>query len=154
MKNIIILICLLFTSLSLAQTGDISRRIPGPIQPIPSDPSSGGGGSAGYEEITVTETVSGLNFASPASVSELRVVESSGGELSLSGQNCFGAGPFTGGQTVVLIGSSDTNFVTLNYSDTMNGCIINGTASLQRFRSLTFVYNSVLARWIETTRNF
>lgn len=85
-------------------------------------------------------------------LSIVKVVGISGNSVAAS--QCFGAGPFQHGAVVTVIGTNDTDTVQIDNSDTAGGCIVNGTATLGRFKSITFYYDSGFNRWIETTRNF
>jgi len=55
---------------------------------------------------------------------------------------------------VILQGSSDTNTVTLNYSDTPGGSILFGGATLGSYYKLELEYQSVANRFVEVGRNF
>jgi hypothetical protein len=66
----------------------------------------------------------------------------------------FGSGAFEGGLIVRVIGTSDTDTVTIPHSDTVKGCILNGTARLKRYYILELQYSSILSRFIEIGRNW
>ena len=106
--------------------------------------------------IQTTQTISD---ASPIVLSEqkgnqLIPVAGSGGPISLSSTPFISINSFFDGMIVKLIGTDDTNTVTMFYTDSVDGGIINGTAVLERFGSLTLVYSSEFSRWIELSRTF
>lgn len=81
-------------------------------------------------------------------------VQSSSGAIILS-STPFGVS-YDGldGTRVTLIGTSDTNTVSLLFSDTAKGSLINGSALLEQGDSLTLIWNSTLDRWLEVSRSF
>ena len=66
----------------------------------------------------------------------------------------FGATPPRGGARVSLVGTHDTNTLTLTYNDVANGCLLNGSAVLKKGFFLDLIYVSALSRYIEVSRNF
>lgn len=58
------------------------------------------------------------------------------------------------GTIIKIMGSSDTNTITIAASDITDGRLINGDAELGKGQVVTFEYNSTLARMVETSRNF
>lgn len=91
----------------------------------------------------ITVTGSGL---------DLIPILSSGGEVAPNAL-LFGSGPFSGGHEVTLIGTSDTDFITIQNNDVANGLILNGQIQLKRFTMITFKWVSNLSRWVELCRN-
>lgn len=55
---------------------------------------------------------------------------------------------------IILIGSDDTNTVTILYNDVANGLLLNGDAALGKGYALTLIYNQSLSRFVEISRNF
>lgn len=62
--------------------------------------------------------------------------------------------PPENGTQIYLIGTDDTNTVTLQFLDDPFGAYINGNATLKRGYCIGLVYNSDLQRYVETSRNF
>ena len=58
------------------------------------------------------------------------------------------------GMRITLVGSSDTNTLTINDSDISDGRTMNGNAVLGRGQSIMFEYNATVARMVEISRNF
>lgn len=66
----------------------------------------------------------------------------------------FGSSAPSNGAMIVLTGTSNTNTVTITNNDGAKGCILNGTATLGQYDSITLQYNSTDDRFIEVSRNF
>ncbi len=62
--------------------------------------------------------------------------------------------PPADGTTIYLVGTDDTDTVTLQFNDTPFGAYINGDATLKRGYTLTLIYDGVLQRYVEISRNF
>jgi hypothetical protein len=62
-------------------------------------------------------------------------------------------GNYKDGTRVTIIGSDDTNTLTINYNDAANGWLTNGSIELGKGISITFEYVSALSRMIEISRN-
>ena len=58
------------------------------------------------------------------------------------------------GYRATIMGSSDTNTLSIADSDISNGRLMNGDAVLGIGMAITFEYNSTLARMVEISRNF
>jgi hypothetical protein len=57
------------------------------------------------------------------------------------------------GTFVTLIGSSDTNTVTITDADSSGSCLLNGDAILGKGETLTLVYHAANVRWYEVSRS-
>ena len=66
--------------------------------------------------------------------------------------------PFTGspkdGTEIIVVGTSDSQTVTISHSDTAGGTFLNGDATLKRGYMLHLIYDDVLDRILEIGRNF
>ena len=60
----------------------------------------------------------------------------------------------TNGYRCTVIGSDDTNTITIAESDISDGRLMFGPAELGKGQAITFEYNSTLARMVEISRNF
>ena len=60
---------------------------------------------------------------------------------------------FTDGQTVTLIGTDDTNSVTIVNNDAAFGCVLNGNVELIKYAVVVLRYDATFQRFIEVTRN-
>lgn len=58
------------------------------------------------------------------------------------------------GSIIYLVGTDDTNDVTIEFNDSQFGAYINGDATLKRGYVLTLAYDAVLERYLEISRNF
>lgn len=59
------------------------------------------------------------------------------------------------GAEIVLMGTDDTNTVTLSHNDSDEGFILNGaTATLRKWHKISFVYLETEKRFLEISRNF
>jgi hypothetical protein len=83
---------------------------------------------------------------------QLIPVQSTGGEVELSATP-LGNTSFSAGIEVILIGLSDTNFVTLKNSDTANGVVLNGQIELKKDVMIRLVKVGAINRWVELCRN-
>ena len=66
----------------------------------------------------------------------------------------FGSSAPNNKTVVRLIGTSNTNTVTLVNNNAAKGCLINGTALLYLGYTIDFMYITSIDRWVETARNF
>jgi hypothetical protein len=80
-------------------------------------------------------------------------VASSGGAVTLS-ITPFGASAPATGTCIRLMGTSDTNTVTISNNNASKGCILNGTATLGQYDMIELQYNSDDDRYVEVSRNF
>jgi hypothetical protein len=80
-------------------------------------------------------------------------VSGDGGAQSLS-TTPFGSASWTDGTIVRLVGTSDTNTISLDHNDADNGAILNGDCTLGKYNILTLIWDSEFNRWIELGRNF
>ena len=103
---------------------------------------------------TQTITASGAITISGEKV-QYRPVEGDAGAVTTNSQP-FGLTPstFVQGKMIELLGTNDTNTVTIPYSDTQYGCLVNGDCTLGKGNLLVLIYDSTLERWIEYSRNF
>lgn len=77
-----------------------------------------------------------------------------GGAQSLSTTPFGTAGGWIDGTIVRLVGTSDTNTISLDHNDADNGAILNGDCTLAKYNLITLIWDSELARFIEIGRNF
>ena len=80
-------------------------------------------------------------------------VASSGGAVTLS-ITPFGVSAPANGTCIRLMGTSDTNTVTISNNNASKGCILNGTATLGQYDTIELQYNSDDDRYVEVSRNF
>lgn len=80
-------------------------------------------------------------------------VSGDGGAQSLSATP-FGSASWIDGTIVRIIGTSDTNTISLDHNDADNGAILNGDCTLAKYNMLTLIWDSEFSRWIELGRNF
>lgn len=80
-------------------------------------------------------------------------VSGSGGAQSLS-TTPFGSASWIDGTIVRLVGTSDTNTLSLDFNDADNGAVLNGDCTLGKYNMLTLIWDSEFNRWIEQSRNF
>lgn len=57
------------------------------------------------------------------------------------------------GAVLNIMGTSDTNTITLNHNDVSSGWLLNGAWSGYRGSILSLQYDSTLVRWVEVSRN-
>jgi len=82
-----------------------------------------------------------------------RKVQGNGGAQTAS-TTPFGSSIVTDGIAMRLIGQSDTNILTIPYSDTNYGCLLNGDAELAKGNVLSLLFDLTALRWYEVSRNF
>ena len=80
-------------------------------------------------------------------------VSGEGGAQSMS-STPFGSASWIDGTIVRLVGTSDTNTLSLDNNDADNGAILNGDCTLGKYNVLTLIWDSEFNRWIELGRNF
>ena len=81
-------------------------------------------------------------------------VSGNGGAQSLSTTPFGTGGGWTDGTIVRLLGTHDTNTLSLDHNDSDNGAILNGDCTLKKYNILTLMWDSSLSRWIELSRNY
>ena len=81
-------------------------------------------------------------------------VSGNGGAQSLSNTPFGTGGGWTDGTIVRLVGTSDSNTISLDHNDSDNGAILNGDCTLAKYNILTLIWDSEFSRWIEVGRNF
>lgn len=81
-------------------------------------------------------------------------VSGDGAAVSLSTTPFGSSGNWPDGTEVTLVGTDASNTVTVGYSDTAKGAVVNGDASLKKYYSITLIWDSSLDRWLEKSRNF
>lgn len=57
------------------------------------------------------------------------------------------------GDVITVMGSSDTNTITIDNNDVSSGWLLNGSAVLGRGQSIRLQWSSTLVRWVEVSRN-
>ena len=77
-----------------------------------------------------------------------------GGAVSLSATPFGTGGGFIDGTTIRVVGTSDTNTISIDHNDASNGAILNGDCTLKKYNMITLQYDSELQRFIEVSRNF
>jgi hypothetical protein len=63
------------------------------------------------------------------------------------------ANVFRHNQDMTIVGSDDTNTLTINHNDVEDGWILNGPCELKRGEVIRFLYNGTLARVVEISRS-
>ena len=81
-------------------------------------------------------------------------VAGNGGPQSLSTTPFGTGGGWIDGTIVRLLGTHDTNTISLDHNDSDNGVILNGDCTLAKYNMLTLIWDTELNRWIELGRNF
>jgi hypothetical protein len=84
---------------------------------------------------------------------QIYLLEGNGGAVSLN-TLAFDVTSISEDATIILIGKSDTNTVTITHNDSDDGTILNGDAELARYFQLKLKYIAALNRFIEISRNF
>lgn len=82
-------------------------------------------------------------------------VSGSGGAQALSNTPFGTGGGWIDGTIVRLVGTSDTNTISLDHNDSADyGAILNGDCTLKKYNMITLQWDSELVRFIEVGRNF
>lgn len=128
------------------------------------NPSSGGTilnlqqslNNAMVREISTVQSVAASSFITISSAKvQYRPVIGDSAAITTSNQP-FGttASTMVAGKVMEIVGTSDTDTVTIPYSDTQYGCLIHGDCTLGKGDILVLIYDAVLERWLEYSRNF
>lgn len=115
-------------------------------------PAELGGASAVYDAETIFN--SGNVSIDNAVGFQQRPVIGDGGAVVTSNDPFGSVGGWIDGVQVTLIGTDDTNTVTIPFSNTDYGALVNGNAALQNGYVLTLQWNETILRWFEIARNF
>lgn len=81
-------------------------------------------------------------------------ISGNGGAQSLSTTPFGTGGGWIDGTIVRLLGTHDTNTISLDHNDSDNGVILNGDCTLAKYNMLTLIWDTEFNRWIEVGRNF
>ena len=65
----------------------------------------------------------------------------------------FGTTPPADGTEIVVEGTDDTNTVSIPPTDVANGCVGNGTVTLTKYQTVTYIYRSALSRYVLKCRS-
>lgn len=84
---------------------------------------------------------------------QYRRVSGSGGAISLSTTPLGNLASMTDGTVVRIVGTDDTNTVSLTYNDIQYGALLNGDKELKKGEQVTLQYDAVLERLIEVGSN-
>jgi hypothetical protein len=106
---------------------------------------SGGGGSGGG---TANDTFTGTTIAVGSGTSLFKYRYTGG-----SAQTLASVSSAADGDIIFIVGTSDTNTITLNHNDVAGGWILNGNIVLGAYDSLQMIYDSSLDRWVEVSRS-
>jgi hypothetical protein len=106
---------------------------------------SGGGGGAARAVASFTGTT-----VAPASTGDQTFLYTAGSSQTFTGFGTISG--FTEGIRVRIMGSDDTNTLTINESDASNGWLQNGSIVLYKRSSIEYEYNATLARMVEVGR--
>lgn len=97
-------------------------------------------------------TASGTITTTAKYIQNLKVQGNAGAQTSST--TPFGTATALDGIQIRLVGQSDTNLLTIPYSDTNHGCLLNGDAELAKGYVLTLLFDLTALRWYEVSRNF
>ena len=111
----------------------------------------GGGGSGSSRHVS---TFSGTSLT-PNALSYDQTWTYNGGSAQTFSTTGFGTiSGLLDGMRITIVGSSDTNTISIEDSDISDGRLINGNAVLGKGQAITFENNSTLSRMVEISRNF
>jgi hypothetical protein len=120
-----------------------------------SSPATGGGGSVSlFNSSDLTLTSSDQIALSTVTGDVIQKWRVQGGAGAITLLNTPFLGSVADGTEIILVGNDNTNTVQFTSNDIAGGCVLNGTAILQKYYSLTLVYDQALNRFIEKSRNF
>jgi len=110
----------------------------------------------GSSDVYATESISnGGNISIDTAVGfQQRPVLGNGGAVTTANDVFGSVGGWLDGTQITLIGTDDTNTVTIPFSNTAYGCLVNGNATLENGYTLTLQWNETIERWFEISRNF
>lgn len=80
-------------------------------------------------------------------------VQSTGGDVTLSTEPFGTTRNWAFNCEVIIEGLSDTNTITLQYSDTDYGILLNGNCTLRNAETITLYWSELRLRWLEKCRN-
>lgn len=107
-------------------------------------------GTGGYIKVANEQTIAagGEIVVDPEAFKPLIPIKSTGGAVVIS-NTAFGVGHgFQAGKEIILLGTSDTDTVTLELSDIAEGTIAKGKIVLTKYEQVILIYNEVLQRFI------
>lgn len=113
-----------------------------------------GGGGSGSPRISSELSLSNTDsiFIYTTSYKQTTRVGSSGGAITVS-VTPFGPNPPPDGAEILLVGTSDTDTVTVSHNDAADGCLLNGDCTLGRGQTLRVYYDATLDRYCEVSRS-
>jgi len=107
-------------------------------------------GSGGYvkEQTAQTVAANGEIVIDPLAFKPLAPVSGAGGVQTTSSTPFGTSHGFTGGKEIILLGTSDTNPLTLEVNDIAGGIVSNGKIVLTKYNQVLLIYNQALDRFI------
>ena len=107
--------------------------------------SGGGGGPFQWSATTQAISAGGQITLTLAQIKQAITVVGDGGPATLN-VDLFSSEP-DDGTTIVLVGTSDTNYVVVPYSDTDGGALVNGDIILFKDSVCVLLWNDLLKRY-------
>lgn len=116
---------------------------------------TGGGAGGGYTTYATEDITAGgtITIATTGAPMQWRRVQGDSSTAVTTDTEPFGTSAPADGYLITVVGMNDEATVTIPYSNTAKGCIINGDAILGLGATLTVVYDSTLDRYVEQSRN-
>lgn len=111
-----------------------------------------GGVAGGFSVVTTQSIGAGGTVTLGAGFFQTIPVAGNGAPRTAS-TTPFGATPPLNGTVIRLLGTDNTNTLTLTNNDASNGCLLAGDATLGRGSMLDLQYISALSRYVEVGRN-
>jgi len=111
-----------------------------------------GGGCGGGGSARASGVFTGTAITPTALVSDETFLYTAGSSQTFTGFGTLSG--LTNGYRCTVMGSSDTNILTVTHTDSSNGWLLNGDCVLGLGQCIAFEYNSTLARMVEISRNF
>ena len=111
-----------------------------------------GGTSGGFSVASTQNVTSGGTITLAAGFFQT-IPGAGSGSAQTASTTPFGATPPLNGTVIRLLGTSNANPLTIQFSDASNGCLLGGDAALGRGSVLDLQYISSLARYVEVGRN-
>lgn len=114
-------------------------------------------GSGAYIKVQTTQTIaaSGTFTVDEEAFKPFIPVVGDGGPVTMSNLPFGSPTPFQDGKEIIIMGTSDTNTVTLVSNNAADGLILNGAqVTLKQYNKINLMYWAEGGRFIELERNF
>ena len=117
------------------------------------DAAAAAAAAVGWDVIASAAIAAAGSITQGTTPNQLLTVTGSGGAITTGNAPLGAVAPTEDGTQIRIKGDSDTNTVTIPYSDTAKGFYLNGDVTLGKYDQVTVQWDATNDRYFETSRN-